>query len=49
MITDAGFEIVSDFSAEALVDQAETTATEHPVEIAGKSAIKTLEDLRPAR
>ena len=47
MITDAGFEIVSDFSAEALVDRAEKTASEHPVEIGGKSVVKTLEDLRP--
>lgn len=47
MITDAGFEIVSDFSAEALVDRAEKSAAEHPVEIGGKSVVKTLEDLRP--
>lgn len=48
MITDAGFEIVSDFSAEALVNSAEKAAAEHPVEIGGKSAVKTLEDLRPS-
>ncbi len=47
MITDAGFEIVSDFSADGLVDRAETTASEHPVEINGKSVIKDLQDLRP--
>lgn len=49
MITDAGFEIVSDFSADGLVDRAETRADEHPVEINGKSVIKDLQDLRPAR
>ncbi len=48
MITDAGFEIVSDFSAEALVDSAEKTANEHPVEIGGKSVVKTIDDLRPS-
>ena len=50
MITDAGFEIVSDFSARELVTNAEKPAegkAEHPVEIAGRSAIKTLKDLRP--
>ena len=49
MITDAGFEIVSEFGAGELVSSAEKSATEHPVEIGGKSAVKTLEDLRPAR
>lgn len=49
MITDAGFEIVSDFSAGELVASAEQTAAEHPVEIGGKSVVKDLEDLRPAR
>jgi biotin synthase len=49
MITDAGFEIVSDFAATDLVRDAEVSATERPVEIGGKSVIKDLEDLRPAR
>lgn len=49
MITDAGFEIVSDFSAGQLVAKAEHSATEHPVEIGGKSVVKDLEDLRPTR
>lgn len=49
MITDAGFEIVSDFAASALVDQAELTSLEQRVEVGGKSVIKDLEDLRPAR
>jgi biotin synthase len=49
MITDAGFEIVSDFAASDLLRDAEVSATERPVEIGGKSVIKDLEDLRPAR
>lgn len=48
MITDAGFEIVSEFGAGELVTSAEKSANEHPVEIGGKSAVKTLDDLRPA-
>ncbi len=48
MITDAGFEIVSEFSAGDLVASAEKSATEHPVEIGGKSVVKDLDDLRPA-
>jgi biotin synthase len=47
MIADAGFEIVSQFSAESLVAQAEKAAGEQPVEIGGNSVVKTLEDLRP--
>ncbi len=49
MITDAGFEIVSDFAAGDLITAAEKSASEHPVDIAGKSAKKTLDELRPAR
>ena len=49
MVTDAGFEIVSDFAAGDLVDGAESAASEHRVEINGKSVIKTTEDLHPAR
>ncbi len=48
MIIDAGFEIVSDFSAEGLVDQTIGPVNEQPVEVGGKSAVKTLEDLRPS-
>ena len=59
MILDAGFEIVSDFSAEGLLVNAETNTqdgtevrthqvAEHPVEIGGKSVVKTLDDLRPS-
>ncbi len=48
MIQDAGFEITSDFGTEQLLASAER-GTEHPVEIAGKSAVKTIDDLRPAR
>lgn len=49
MITDAGFEIVSDFSANGLVDRAEASSKEQPVALNGKSVVKDLEDLRPAR
>lgn len=49
MLIDAGFEIVSDFSAGQLVDRAEGSADERSVEINGKSVVKALEDLRPAR
>ena len=55
MIVDAGFEIVSDFSAEQLLETAATDAdpgsasAEQPVAIGGKSAMKDLDDLRPAR
>ena len=55
MIVDAGFEIVSDFSAEQLLETAATVAdpgsasAEQPVAIGGKSAMKDLDDLRPAR
>lgn len=48
MIVDAGFEIVSDFSAEDLVDATIVPQVEQPVEVAGKSAVKTLEELRPS-
>ena len=48
MITDAGFEIVSEFSAESLVARAEQAAMEQPVEIAGNSVLKTVDDLRPS-
>jgi len=49
MITDAGFEIVSEFSAESLVHRAEQAAMEQPVDIAGNSVLKTVDDLRPSR
>ena len=52
MIVDNGFEIVSDFSADALINQAEAMASqgaEQPVEVRGKSALKTLSDLRPSQ
>lgn len=55
MITDAGFEIVSEFSAESLVANAEATSATgaHPVEqavsIDGSSVVKTLQDLRPTQ
>ncbi len=49
MIVDAGFEIVSDFSAAALIDQTVLPNVEQPVHVAGRSAVKTLDDLRPAR
>ena len=49
MITDAGFEIVSDFSAGDLVATAERTSGEQRVEIGGKSVIKDLADLRPTQ
>ena len=50
MIAAAGFEIVSDFSANGLLaDGPSTPVAERPVEIAGKSTLKSLDDLRPAR
>lgn len=49
MIVDAGFEIESDFSANGLLQNAESTITERPVEVAGKSTLKTLGELRPSR
>lgn len=49
MITDAGFEIVSDFSAGELVATAERSGDAHPVEVSGRSVVKDLADLRPAR
>jgi len=57
MIRDAGFEIVSDFSAEGLLadatsgvaEAAESSPAEQPVEIGGTSVIKTIDELRPAR
>ncbi len=51
MITDAGFEIVSDFSAESLLLDAEAqpSANEQPVDIGGSPALKTITDLRPTR
>ena len=49
VLTDAGFEIVSEFSAESLVHRAEQAAMEQPVDIAGNSVLKTVDDLRPSR
>ena len=63
MIVDAGFEIVSDFSADGLLATAASPAdtgaspaasaasasVEQSVEIGGKSVIKTVDELRPAR
>jgi biotin synthase len=49
MITDAGFEIVSDFAAESLLAGAGADEPEQPVEIGGTSTLKTLDDLRPSR
>ncbi len=52
MISDAGFEIVSEFSAESLVAKAEeesARAAEQPVDIGGANAIKSLEELRPTQ
>ena len=48
MISDAGFEIVSDFSAESLLESAQS-GPEVAVQIDGKAAIKSIDDLRPAR
>ncbi len=47
MILDAGFEIVSDFSAEHLLRTADP-GPETPVEVDGKAAVKSIDDLRPA-
>lgn len=50
MIRDAGFNIVSNVPLDDLIESGPaTSAPEHAVEIGGRSAVKTLEDLRPAR
>ena len=54
MIIDAGFEIVSDFSAEQLIVEADKRSSSSPAEqesavaVRGKSVIKTITDLRPS-